>query len=105
MKQPINFVECISALNLHLYHCKKNKSFEYGDDFWFIINHLDNKDLIKWTNRLWQIKGLVVGKSFTKLTDILHNYNVHKNLYPKQKRWLAMTLLTYWDNISLFYEY
>ena len=105
MKKPINFVECISALSLHLYHCKKNKSFEYGKDFWYAISHLDNTDLIKWCKRLNENKGIVVGKSYIILTNILHEYSQHKILYTKQKRWLAMTLITHWDNISLFYEY
>ena len=105
MKSP-SFVECISALSNELYRHKKKESFKYGNDFWYIINNLNEKELVNWCERLIKVKGIVQGKTYAMLADILHDYKTDKEFWSvKQKRWLAMTLVTHRDDISLYYEY
>jgi hypothetical protein len=102
----VNFLECISALQLTLLRNERNELSNYGNDFWYIIDHLENDKLITWCERLLKIKGLIQGNSYIMMTNMINDHvRLGIELSTKQKRWLAMSLLRNWDNISFHYEY
>lgn len=103
-----NFVECISVLHMEYinYHRSEmnNITPNYSSDFWYVIDHLDNDKLFEFTEKLLKIKK-TQGKTYIKLCNINNDYRQFKKITTKQKRYLAITLITHWDDISLYFLY
>lgn len=103
-----NFVECMTALQLEYlkYHRleKNNITPNYNTDFWYVVDNLDDKIIHEYTEKLLKLKK-VEGKPYLKICNINHDYKQYKHYTVKQKRYLAMTLITHWDELTLHFLY
>jgi hypothetical protein len=101
-----SFPEMVSVLQLTQLKAKKYKNDKLLDtDFWYIVDHLENEKLYTWGMRMLKKKWIVQGTNFIKVCGILTEYEESKSWTIKQKRYLAMMIISNWDDVSLDYIY
>lgn len=101
-----SFAEMISALQLTHLKAQKYENEKLLDrDFWYIIDHLENDKLYLWGMRMLKKKWIIQGTNFMKVCGVLTEYEESKSWTLKQKRFLAMLIITNWDDVSLEYFY
>ena len=98
MSKP-SFNECICRLQLTYF---SGPEYQKNKDFWYIIDRLDNNDLLKWSERLTKTKQLQ-GYDFVRTCNILFEYK-KSGWSLKQKRSCAMQVIKHWDVLSYKYE-
>ena len=77
----------------------------YSKDFWYVVDYLDDSQLINYSEKLLKLRK-TQGQTYLQLCNIIHDYKTYKQpLTKKQKRYLAMTLITHWDEISIHFLY
>ena len=101
-----SFPEMISALQLTQLKAKKYENEKLLDsNFWYIVDHLENDKLHLWGMRMLKKKYIVQGKNFMKVCGVLTDWENDKFWTSKQKRYLAMMIISNWDDVSLDYIY
>lgn len=101
-----SFPEMISVLQLtHLKSQKYQNDKLLDSDFWYILDHLENDKLYTWGMRMLKCKYIVQGKNFIKVCGVLTDRENKKFWTTKQKRYLAMMIVSNWDDVSLDYIY
>jgi len=83
-----------------------------SQDFWFVIDRLTDEDLLKWGNRAASIEspynGPWVPSEWLQLCNIL-TYMKHRDPMTelpwskKQRRFCAMMIIKYWDELEMMY--
>ena len=101
-----SFAETISSLQLTYLNAIKYENDKLIDSkFWYTLDHLENDKLHLWGMRMLKKKYIVQGKNFNKVCGVLTDWE-NKNFWTKkQKRYLAMMIISNWDDVSLDYFY
>jgi hypothetical protein len=76
---------------------------------WRVIDSITNTELIAAANQLWRFRSWVVMPRYTGIDDatilkmdgIWRYYRLHRSLTQAQHRWIAMSLLDYWQLIPV----
>lgn len=84
-----------------------NDKYEKNYDFWFVVDRLPVKDIILWSERLTKTKYLsnVAPKNWLELIDMIRIAKDPMNfeLSIKQKRFMVLSVLTFWNELSCMY--
>ena len=97
-----SFGEMISILQLTYLKAQKYEDEKLmNNDFWYVIDHLQNDKLHLWCMRMLKAKLIIQGKNFIKICNILTEWEQYKSWTNTQKRYLAMMLLSNWDSVTL----
>jgi len=110
MNDKPSFREMIVALRSEV--VKDLEVATHSRDFWYVIDSIEDEPLLRWANRAATIKN-PSGASMTpdewlQLCNIL-TYMKHRdpmNELPwtkKQKRFCAMMVIKYWDDLEMMY--
>lgn len=82
------------------------EEYQNNNDFWYIIDHMNLQHITIWCTRLSKTTLLSDHSSKDWLT-LLDLINLSKNnsieLTPKQKRFMVMCLLPYYNELSQYY--
>jgi len=101
-----SFAEMISMLQLTYLKAKKNADEKLmNNDFWYVIDHLQNDKLHIWCMRMLKKKDIIQDNNFIKICNILTEWEQYKSWTTKQKRYLAMILINNWDKVTLEYPW
>jgi hypothetical protein len=101
-----SFSEMISMLQLTHINALKNKNDKLvNNDFWYVIDHLQNDKLYTWCMRMIKKKHIIQGTNFIKVCGVLNEWEQYKSWSQKQKRYIAMMLITNWDTVTLEYPH
>jgi hypothetical protein len=95
----------IEILN-ELAYAYEFEKYETNYDFWYIIDHMDVKDIVLWCNRLTQTKLLSNRnpENWLHVIDIIKiTQNAQCELTTKQKRFCILQLLPFWTQLSSYY--
>lgn len=101
-----SFAEMISTLQLTYLKSQKYEDEKLlNNDFWYVVDHLQNEKLHHWCMLMLKKKYIIQGKDFIKMCNILTEWEQYKSWTPTQKRYLAMRLLNNWDTVTLEYPW
>ena len=82
------------------------EDYHNNRDFWFIIDHMNLEHIIVWCTRLSKTR-LLSNQSHKDWLTLLDLINLAKNnsieLTPTQKRFMVMSLLPYYNEMSQYY--
>lgn len=96
-------IEELNALSIAF----DNANYEKNYDFWFVVDRLPIKDVILWSERLTKTKYLsdVAPKNWLELIDITRIAKDPMNfeLSTKQKRFMVLSVLSFWNELSCYY--
>lgn len=90
-----------------LFHAYLDDEYERNRDFWYIVDRLDMNHLVLWANRLVISKHLSNNdpEAWLDVIDIIRLTRVPEvKLTNKQKRYMAMCVISYWNELSCDYE-
>lgn len=82
-------------------------NYEKNYDFWYVIDRLPISDVILWSERLTKTKYLsnVNPEAWLELIDItrIAKDPMTFELSPKQKRYMCLCILNFWNDLSCDY--
>jgi hypothetical protein len=95
----------IEILN-ELAYAYQYEKYETNYDFWYIIDHMNVKDIVLWCTRLTKTKLLsnCNPETWLHVIDIIQIANNQEFiLTSKQKRYCVLQLLPFWTELSSYY--
>lgn len=85
----------------------ETNNYEKSRDFWYVLDRLPIEHVILWSERLTKTKYLsnVNPNAWLDLIDMIRIAKDPKNfiLSDKQKRFMVLEILTFWNDLSCDY--
>ena len=70
-------------------------------EFWDLIEDLSDRDLLDLNGLLWKHNTGLPSNTVDQIQSIHMFHTENKFISKKQRNWLAMTVINYWDRLSL----
>jgi hypothetical protein len=68
-------------------------------DIWSLVDEISDKQALDMTNT-WLYNSQAPGQIHTQAQGIIEWYQQRGFITPRQRRWLVMSIIAYWDTTS-----
>lgn len=110
MTEAVTFREIICALRKCFIEQRQNNNYQYNQDFWHVMDSINDDLVLKWAERASRIKHPVhstwVPSEWIQLCNILHYMKTYDPMNQSkwtksQKRFCTMMIINLWDDLEM----